>query len=575
MSEVSFETKKLLEPNYISSEARSISSSEEFYSRLFENQHIVFLSSVSFANTVLQGFFQGIQAEQENLNYMLLFGDFWGDPRAAEDLYNNIEELSNLAFSLFALRTSVNGTDAFNEHFTDIEFNSTTAKRNRFLRRYWSQASRCDPAETNCQLLDRLPTIDRPILRNYKAPLVMDAVYGLAKYVVEYRNQTGQFPDDFSGNFYGLGQFPDDSSGNYGLLDGGVLEVFNNFTGNRWKFGIPGSNTDPNWIQPLEWSYDILSGLEFEELYGSWDINATGLATKSGVLTVFKASFPPNFTRCDYSEIDCDASSLYSMTALVVIILVLLFVVVIIYICSGTKGVTVVRQFVRSPGKLILGLDLFVSFCVSFWVIFGDEALDCESRTDDFLVTLTNSLCYTILIGYLLTFHIDNNVAQFCMQVCGCGVLVAIQISISAVAHFDVDSAGDVDPVQHCYAERNKAIVAVSYWYSGMLLLGCVLLLLYSLVSASGRLQKLGMALKIVIGFVALAVGAIYVVALSVIIWVDNQEFCLSHGRFFIVLAVYPGIVCLLASAIPLVTQMWKQRKIESLQHVKKCEYHV
>jgi serine/threonine protein kinase/NADH:ubiquinone oxidoreductase subunit 6 (subunit J) len=554
--ETTTQTEKLLKPNYISSEARSVSVDAEFYNKLFESQHIVFLSSIPFANKVLDQFTERIQG-----NPSFMFGDFWGDPTNARDLYNNIRELDGLGLTLFVLRASVNGTDVFNEYFSSIEFNSTAYNRNTFLSAYWPEASKCGPgnmAGSNCQLLDSLAPIIRPILRNYKAPLIMDIVHGLAEYIVEYSNQFGEAPNTFTLDSVSMGE--------------GVIEIFNNFTGNTWKFGLPDDGNEPNWIQPLEWRYDILSGKAFEELYGSWDVNASGLRNKSGVLTIFKATLSPNYTHCDHSEIDCDASSLYSMTALIVIILVLLLVVVIIYICSGVRDIAVAGQFIKSPGKVIFGLDILLSFCISFWVIFGDEALDCESRADDFLVTLTNSLCYTILIGYLLTYHIDNNMAQFCMQVCGSGVLVAVQIAISAVAHFDIDNEENINLIQYCYSERNKAIVAVSYWYSGVLLLGCVLLLLYNLFSTSGRFRKLGLLLKVVIGFVALIVGAVYITCLSVVIWVDDQEFCLSHGRFFIILALYPAIVCLLAVTILLLTQIWKQKKIGSLEHVKELD---
>lgn len=545
------QTKQLLEPNYVSSKADSVDSDGDFYNRLFEKKHIVFLSSFFFVNKVVHAAQGALGDVLSHTSYQFLLGDFWGDPRNADSLYDTITGLIGLGQTVYALRSAVNGTDEFEKHMMSIRFNSTDFFRNRFLVRYWLETFTCSLISSNCPVDASLSAVDRPILRNYKAPLVMDAAYMVTKYIVDHRNQTGEIPDEM---------FDDDV---YDFEQGKVLEVFNNYTGNRWKFGIPSSNRSFDWIQPLEWSYEILTGSELTVMYGTWQVNATGIADKSGSLTVLASSPSPNYTLCYSvaSSADCDPVSLYDMTGLVGLVLLLLFVIFGIHICSAPEGVTMIKQYLKSPGRLILALDVLLAFAISLWIIFGEEALNCEDRVDDFLVTLTNSLCYLMLIGYLLSHHIDNNMAQCCMQVCGCGVLLAVQIAISAVAHFGIASADGADPVLHCYDERSKAIVAVSYWYSGVLLLGCVVLLLLDLFSASGRFKVMGKAFKVFCGSLAVAVGVVYVVALVNIIWADNQDFCLSHGRFFVVLAIYPGIVCLLAAAVPAIVQLWKLKK--------------
>ena len=62
----------------------------------------------------------------------------------------------------------------------------------------------------------------------------------------------------------------------------------------------------------------------------------------------------------------------------------------------------------------------------------------------------------------------------------------------------------------------------------------------------------------------AVEVGIVYIIALVFVLHVDDQYQCINHGRFFIVLALFPAIIGLLLVAVATLTEVhksWKQWK--------------
>ena len=288
----------------------------------------MFLSSVQFATQVLRIFNESVLPKNINRTYSFLFGDFWGDPRDADTLFDLIMDLVTRGHKVYALRNEINGTEMFQEHMASIRYNSKEWKRNKWLQEYWKKyfnctdgvlcnvsqlnctdksrdasqfnctdmpcnasqfncsntpcnasrfnctdmpcnasqfnctdtpcnasqfnytdtpcnASQFNCTETACNPSQSLPPIYRPILRNYKALLVMDGVSLIRKFVVD---DTEKYPD-ISRRRLDIETF-------YHLTDySNNLTVQSNLTGNSFIYGIPKSSL---WIQPIEWQFKII-----------------------------------------------------------------------------------------------------------------------------------------------------------------------------------------------------------------------------------------------------------------------------------------------------------------------------
>ena len=473
----------------------------DFYDDLVESDKIVFLSSIQFAAQVLSIFTDIVVSEKIDRTYSFLFGDFWGDPRDADILFDLIVDLVNRGHRVYAMRNDINGTDRFQEHMASIRYNSTEWRRNVWLQQYWKNHFNC--IDVPCNASQSLPLINRPILRNYKAPLVMDGISLISKFIRDYYGLHSFLPDSFHfSQFYQLGTV------------GNTAAIESNWTGNKLLFGQGGNKSLPfYWNQPVQWQYRII-GLEsvnhtlHDWEYGIWTIGTIGLQESTGNLTVFNVATscgPNNMARRSITPVQvddaCDPSKLHSMVGLLAVVLLLLITLSLIYIWIG-GGVSKIKLVMRSPGRNIQIFLTVFSIIITFWIIYGDEALDCDNRVDDFLVNLANGVCFSLLLVYVCK-RVEKEVRrgrdgdgaqefgcfcfciilpmylccedayafyQRCQQLVGFLLLVVIQTVLAAGAN----SVGN-ETIAYCYAERGSLVVA-SYWF------GCVLLLGFSYV---------------------------------------------------------------------------------------------
>lgn len=390
----------------------------------------------------------------------------------------------------------------------------------------------------------------------------MDAVFALGEYILQYSKSRKVMPDAFF----------DIGLDGYNFNKGTTLNMTSTWTGNNWVLGYPMGTLqerEKQWLQPLEWKYDIVIlvagyGRETRGMQiATWTSNNLTRNNRIGELTITK-HWSPNvavqprvrLNQCGTIATDmpgdCKPFHLYSMAALVGIVFLCLIIVTVLHCLVLGSARAAIQDIIKSPGMVTLCLDSLSSLFISLWIIFGKEALDCDNRVDDFLVNVTNSVCYSVFLTRLLSHYVVSRLSQLCMKIAVCLLLVTLQIILAAVAHFEqVDMAGARDPVEHCYSERRKAMVMVSYWYSGLLLIGCVGLLLLSLWWRNGEYIRQSSTNKVLFGVLSVSVVIIYMVSLVFVLSVEKRSLCIDQGRFFILIAAFPSIVFVLATAVP------------------------
>ena len=607
----------------------------------------MFLSSVQFATQVLRIFNESVLPKNINRTYSFLFGDFWGDPRDADTLFDLIMDLVTRGHKVYALRNEINGTEMFQEHMASIRYNSTEWRRNKWLQEYWKKyfnctdgvlcnvsqlnctdksrdasqfnctdmpcnasqfncsdtpcnasqfnytdtpcnASQFNCTETACNPSQSLPPIYRPILRNYKALLVMDGVSLIRKFVVD---DTEKYPN--------ISRRQLNIEINYGLADYSKnITVQSNLTGNTFIYGIPKSSL---WIQPIEWQFKIIELYSWNSTcndldYAIWTIGGDGHTNSSGSLNLFDhnagngnqsdntnatlatdlgtneskqrpavfgicPTIPPPLPTSTVTDDPCDPDKLHGMVGLIVVVLILLIVVCLIYYCHETGGISGVKHLLRSIGKDILIVVTVFSIIISFWITFGDEALDCDSRADDFLVSLSNGICFSVLLIYLVCRRFENRLWKLCLKIFGFIILVVVQIVLSAVAHLDdVDEDTNNTAVKHCFDERSKSVSVGSYLFGGIILLGCIAFVFIDVCCKRDEEDQHIGFVDVIKTVIAVALGILYIVALVFVLFVDESK-CIEHGQFFILLALFPAIMGLLAATISTFTEIYAQRR--------------
>ena len=550
------ELRQFLEPNYYASKLDSNEASEFF--AFATSRKIIVLAGISFANKILPHFVQstkGTSSQSSNGRYSFLIGDLWGDTRRKNSVIEKLRLLTDRGHDVYGLRNAVNGTDKLADSMRSIEFNSSRFHRNPFIQRFWEQTFSCSVANDDCDRNKRLQFPVFPILRNYKAPLVIDAALVLRQYVLDYRKQHNEPPSEFFDHDF------------YGFHDGNILETWNNWTGNGWLLGIPFGNENMfDWIQPLEWKYEIVKLVSDNtmlagDLYGTWWIEKYLKDNFTSVLSLTSSSARlPVVPQCVSEETDslsCNSTDLHSMVALVATVALLLLLCCGVWIYQRRENMQQVKRVITSPGLLIISCTVFVSIVTSMWIIMGDDVLDCDNRVDDFLVTLTISVFFAVLLVHLLVQLTSSHLMKLVIKWFGFLIIVAVAVVVSAVAHLDQTEEIDDDSniVNHCYKERRKTVSVVSYLYGTILCITCITLLLRNICSKNGDYIESNLTFKTVAAFLAIFIGVVYTVLVIVLVWIDSHDSCVIMGRIFIVLACFPMIVCLINIVVLLLSE--------------------
>eukprot|EP00118_Oscarella_pearsei_P015971 m.148693 g.148693 ORF g.148693 m.148693 type:complete len:746 (+) comp38504_c0_seq1:98-2335(+) len=229
--------------------SKFFSSSTLWRENLNPSRPIVFLGSIPYAVEFFEHFIDDLQGNDKD-SYQFLVGDFWGGPNEIDKLYSILKRVVGIARILIALRTATNGLEKFQQHMASIRANSTEIQRNSILKRYWEVYFNCSIANETCNNESALPAVNRPILRNYKSPLVIDSVFLLAAYVKAFQQKYPTQSVEFN-------------TKNAIFVEGHPQTVTNvsSWTGNQVRVGpVAGRPQDVVTVStgPVTWSFDFL-----------------------------------------------------------------------------------------------------------------------------------------------------------------------------------------------------------------------------------------------------------------------------------------------------------------------------
>lgn len=246
------------------------------------------------------------------------------------------------------------------------------------------------------------------------------------------------------------------------------------------------------------------------------------------------------------------------MAALTSTVVFLLLILTIVYLVSLRR---VKRDFfhlvIFSLGKVTLIMNTLASIAITFWITFGGEAFQCENGTENFLVNITNTVCYSVIFLHLVSKKFDRPLSKFCVRCVGFIFLVGVQTIVSALAHFVLPSDHrDESHIVNCSEERQKPLTVVSYCYSVVLLSVNAILYFFSRCSMEGHLAKSCVKMTITI-FTA----SLYLVFVILFLLWDEDSDCVVQARLFIVISLYPSLICLSMVAIATVTLLYKMHR--------------
>ena len=473
---------------------------------------IVVLSSVSFAMDFFDNGYFGFETV-DRASFSFLLGDFWGNPARVDDLYDVLMRVTETAKAVIALSTLTNGLDKFQEHMTSIRANSAELLRNSILADYWENFFKCSISGGTCSNTASLPTVNRPILRNYKASLVIDSLYLLTSYI--RRSLMSPTLRKFDTRLF----FRDDVSISTDVLS---------WTGNRVRINVVGNGT---LAQPTFWSYEILAwtrenGRNYCFPYGVWtfigdDKNGTG-------------SFQPNKNFCKITH----ASAVLPAIATPLIVLLLHFVVFTLNLC--VFGLASTRECMVLKTTIFFGLLTLASIVVSLLVavdVFSPS--ECKTLALDFVVNVLSVLCLAPFFVEALSHLVDGIIKSLQIRLIFVAVLIIFEIVLAGIASFRFfpdDNVDDLD-YEQCLNARNQILPIISYWINAGLALACVIIIWVTY--GKGYQSPLNNRSIVECGL-GTFLAIFYIVAISIVLWVND---CKIQAQWLVVLAAFPGFL--------------------------------
>ena len=501
---------------------------------------IVVLSSMLFALHFFESYMHFETMNQTTFGFLL--GDFWGNPVGVDALYDVLMDVTETARTVVALRTATNGLDKFQEHMTSIRANSTEIRRNSLLADYWENYFNCSMSNGTCDNTTSLPYIDRPILRNYKASLVIDAAFLVAEYVKRFREEEGEslrFTTSFS-------IFYDKRAGRERTTN------VSSWTGNQVRLGPVRGHT-----QPVTWSYEflVLTRENGSIPYGVWTFEDEGNRTGSfesneSDIAIWTPEHSPSLRNCllpteasttaempstERSSPKENGTTEEPVPALLSTIAVPIVVLLLHIVCCSVVIFLFQLKWIRRVPSVLLILLTLLSVALSF-LVFVDvfSPFDCKILALDFAINAASVLC-------LAPFFVEVLLHAFCgmynrapIKVLLVAVIVIIEIVVAGVASFRSS-----DSESECLDARSRPLVVVSYWINAGLAIGTVIIIWITHVKKyPSRLD----GRSIVECVVATLLAVVHVVGISLVLWVNND---VVQAHWLVVLAAFPAMVTL------------------------------
>jgi hypothetical protein len=508
---------------------------------------IVLLSSIPFSYNLLKlGFYNSQLTPEQRKNFTFLLGDFWGEPGEAEDLYELVKDLARDTAQVVSLRSHLNGYEKFQHHMANLRSSSPELQRNKFLGDYWSDYFNCRIG-VNCSGNLTLPTVNRPILQNKAAVLVIDAVYAIVAYIQQFYDS-----------------FPLRINGSVSFSKSIREQTITSWTGNTFHL----ASTHPlSYIEVVEWKYDILilkladDGQLDVEQYGQWVMHKErpdNLTVNNSVKwklwrpkqffdTLDLCPTPPTPAFVGDKDEVCSSKDVQSLVALPVIMLVILCVMGLTY--GMTKGWISAQESILEISCFLLVLVLVTAAAILVSILIATDivsALSCDSLVADFLVNVIGCICYVTILVAVLASGIGGKLKYFRVKMVVFFILFTVQVIISSVASFgNDDKQGNKSDDEYCVYKRDRPIVSLSYWYNAVIVLVAAFLFLVTFRRMVSQKAPQPSCAAPVLG---LLLALLYTILISLFVW--SEEYC-GQIRLLVVLAAYPAIIgaCMLSRA--------------------------
>ena len=474
---------------------------------------IVVLSSVWFAFDFFDNGYFGSETE-DRASFNFLLGDFWGNPARVDDLYDVLMRVTESAKTVIALSTITNGLDKFQDHMTSIRANSAELRRNSILAHYWENFFKCSLSAGTCDNTTSLPNVNRPILRNYKASLVIDSVFLLHGYL---RGIFGMPSVRFDARIF----LRDDVS---------IAAGARSWTGNEVRINVVGNGT---LAQPTFWSYEIVAwtrenGRNYSFPYGVWTFNGDD-KNRTG------RSLQPN-------KIFCKIYATAILPAIATPLIVLLLHVVVFMRNVCVLGLSATQNCVVFTLTIFFGLLTLASVVVSLLVAVDVfSPFECKTLALDFVVNVLSILCLAPFFVEALSDLVDGIFKSLQIRLVFVTVLIIVEILFAGIASFlflPDDKVVDLDHEQ-CLNARNQILPMISYSINAGLALECVIIIW---VTYRKRFRNRLKIRSIVECGVVTLLAVFYIFALSIVLWVND---CKIQARWLVVLAAFPGFMTL------------------------------
>ena len=495
---------------------------------------VVILSSIEFTYKLLSDLYT--RSREVIPNFTFLFGDFWGDPQNADDLYALMVTLVGNATRVFALRADVGGYEKFQEHLRNVTSSSRELNRNRFLQQYWVE---------NVGNGSRLKVEDRPVLRNTVALLVIDAVYAAAAYIQHFLATTSistiEFKDD--NRFAPLNVTS--WTGNVVVFDqtaGSYVEVVD------WKYDylllkqVVGENNTKRLIS-THYGQWILGDDRDKVTNGTDEPDETDKPDETDEPDELRSSMPPSMLACSFDDIR-------ALVSLPVVTLTLLCIMSVCY--SVANGWISAWKNVSSLGGSILLMVTTASILTSILITTDSvSALSCDPLVADFFVNVVGCAFGALLLVAALEKGAGKTMKRLVFQILTFLIVFAVQVVVSVIASFTTSVRGnetesDEMGIHPCVDARDDTLVYVAHVYNLIVVVVFAFVCLVTFVRL--RIQKRESRFgATVLAAIALVVSS---VVLEFVFMLTGS--CIVQARLLVLLALYPAFVTLCFVSTPM-----------------------
>eukprot|EP00118_Oscarella_pearsei_P023520 m.282502 g.282502 ORF g.282502 m.282502 type:complete len:1292 (+) comp40657_c0_seq3:71-3946(+) len=522
---------------------------------------VVFLSSMLYASEFFNFYLTPFEVDQSA--YDFLVGDFWGTPENVDALYDTLIAVAAKARSFVALRTVTNGLGKFQEHMASIRANSTEIQRNSILKRYWEVTFNCSITNGACDNETALPSVNRPLLRNYKAPLVIDGVFLLVAYMKSILREFPSVRPYFSTNE----PFFNNHITNVSSWTGNQVRVGrsaamgSSFLPVTWSFDIllltHNNNSSNETLQLGSWTYygrieegndTLFLNNKTNSSLSPWPLTTdpcppttsppTTLPPTPKTTTAAATKKPPTTEFVD----PCLPQDILGAVSVPILVLVLHIVVGLTSLC--VFGLLSIRQCILPlPGVFVTVITLLSVIGSILVAVDVFTPLRCGTLRLDFFINFIGVLLFAVAFMEVFAHLIGGIINRLPLKILFAVVFIVIEIIIASLASFrfnpSFDSERDGSDAEHCLRARRHPLTIIAYSFNACLAVGSVVVIWVTYKKGYESCLK---DRSIITALLATALGLFYVISVGIML---NGRDCKVQAGFLVVLSAFPGLMTL------------------------------